>query len=168
MKRLLPTPYMSLVIFVFWLLLNSTVDPAHILLAAILAVVLPLTLRSFWPPAGRIGSALTIVRLARRVLLDIAIASFDVARRILGPERELTPRFIWVPIELDNQLAIEALAGIISLTPGTITADVTEDRRYLLVHALDVEDEAALVQQIRTRYELPLRQIFPPNTERQA
>ncbi|HPF27003.1 MAG TPA: Na+/H+ antiporter subunit E [Steroidobacteraceae bacterium] len=161
MKHWLPTPYMSLVILVFWLLLNSTVAPAQVLLGALLAVILPLSLRAFWPPAGRIGSPAVIAVLVARVLLDIVVASIDVARRILGPERELEPRFIWVPIDLANPLAVEALAGIVTLTPGTLTADVTEDRRYLLVHAFDVDDEQAVIALIRERYEEPLRLIFP-------
>ncbi|MEZ5513415.1 MAG: Na+/H+ antiporter subunit E [Steroidobacteraceae bacterium] len=161
MKHWLPTPYMSLVILVFWLLLNSTVAPAQVLLSALLAVILPLSLRAFWPPAGRIDSPAVIAVLVARVLLDIVVASIDVARRILGPERELEPRFIWVPIDLANPLAVEALAGIVTLTPGTLTADVTEDRRYLLVHAFDVDDEQAVIALIRERYEEPLRLIFP-------
>jgi len=93
------------------------------------------------------------------------VASIDIARRILGPERDLEPRFIWVPIDLQNPLAIEALAGIVTLTPGTLTADVTADRRYLLVHAFDVDDEAAVIAQIRSRYEAPLSKIFPAGDE---
>ena len=161
MKRWLPTPYMSLVIVVFWLLLNSTLDPAQLVLGLLLAVLLPLALRAFWPPAGRIGSPKIIVALVGRVLFDIVVASIDIARRILGPEQELEPRFIWVPIDLANPLAIEALAGIVTLTPGTLTADVTEDRRYLLVHAFDVDNEQEIIAQIRGRYEAPLRKIFP-------
>ena len=99
--------------------------------------------------AWRIGSPAVIATLVARVLLDIVVASIDVARRILGPERELEPRFIWVPMDLANPLAIEALAGIVTLTPGTLTADVTEDRRYLLVHAFDVDDDSRLACQLR-------------------
>ena len=70
-----------------------------------------------------------------------------------------------MPIDLQNPLAIEALAGIVTLTPGTLTADVTADRRYLLVHAFDVDDEAAVIAQIRSRYEAPLSKIFPAGDE---
>ncbi|MCB1623354.1 MAG: Na+/H+ antiporter subunit E [Pseudomonadales bacterium] len=165
MKRWLPTPYMSLTILTFWLLLSSSVEPAQLLLGLLLAILLPIALRAFWPPAGRISNPGVIVLLVGRVLLDIVVASIDIARRILGPERDLEPRFIWVPIDLQNPLAIEALAGIVTLTPGTLTADVTADRRYLLVHAFDVDDEAAVIAQIRSRYEAPLSKIFPAGDE---
>ena len=50
---------------------------------------------------------------------------------------------------------------MITLTPGTLSADLTPDRRWLLVHALDVDDEAALVAQLKRRYERPLAEILP-------
>ena len=55
---------------------------------------------------------------------------------------------------------IATLAGIITMTPGTLSADLTEDRRFLLVHALNVADEAELVASIKARYDAPLRRIF--------
>ena len=47
------------------------------------------------------------------------------------------------------------------ITPGTVTAALSDDRRYLLVHVLDLADEAALVADIKRRYECPLMEIFP-------
>jgi multicomponent K+:H+ antiporter subunit E len=67
---------------------------------------------------------------------------------------------VWVPLDIRDPNGILALAGIITMTPGTLTADLTEDRRFLLVHAFDVDDEAALIAQIKARYEEPLREIF--------
>ena len=71
MKRWLPTPYMSLTILTFWLLLSSSVEPAQLLLGLLLAILLPIALRAFWPPAGRISNPGVIVLLVGRVLLDI-------------------------------------------------------------------------------------------------
>ena len=48
-----------------------------------------------------------------------------------------------------------------SLTPGTVSSDVSADGRFLLVHALDVADAAAEIARIKTRYEAPLLRIFP-------
>ncbi|MCY1543414.1 multicomponent Na+:H+ antiporter [compost metagenome] len=52
------------------------------------------------------------------------------------------------------------LASVISLTPGTVSVDFSDDRKTLLVHGLDVPDEAAMVHEIKTRYEAPLLEIF--------
>jgi multicomponent K+:H+ antiporter subunit E len=52
------------------------------------------------------------------------------------------------------------LASVISLTPGTVSADLSDDRKTLLVHGLNVVDEAAAVAEIKQRYEAPLLEVF--------
>jgi len=159
-KRLLPAPLLSATLFLTWLLLNSTVDPAHLVLAAALAVVVPWFTEALRPERPRVRRPLAIVRLGLVVLWDIVLSNIDVARRILGPESAIKPRFVWVPLSLSDPHAILSLAGIITMTPGTLSADLSADRRYLLVHAFNVDDEAALIAQIKARYEAPLKEIF--------
>jgi len=156
----LPAPLLSAVLFTVWLLLNNTLDPAHIVLAAALALVVPRFTERLRPDKPRLQRPATIVRLGFTVLWDIVVSNIEVARRILGPEAAINPRFVWVPLDIRDPNGILALAGIITMTPGTLTADLSEDRRFLLVHAFDVNDEAALIAQIKARYEKPLREIF--------
>ena len=97
------------------------------------------------------------------VLVDIVKSNLTVARLILGNERNITPRFVWVPLAIRDPHGIVALAGIVTMTPGTLSADLSDDRRHLLVHAFDVDDEAAqaaLIADIQARYEAPLIRIF--------
>ena len=95
------------------------------------------------------------------MLFDILIANFQVAWLILfRSNRNLRARWLVVPIDLTTPEAITMLAGTISLTPGTVSSDVSADGRFLLVHALDVEDEAAEIGRIKTRYEARLQRVF--------
>lgn len=160
-RRLFPQPVLSGVLFLLWLLLHNTVTPGHLLLAALIAVAIPRITHRFWPDAPRLRRPLTLLRLLLVVLWDIAVANVVVAIRVLGPVKRLRPAFIWVPLELENEFGITVLASIISLTPGTVSVDVTADRRRLLVHCLDTDDEARVVAEIKRRYETPLKEIFP-------
>ncbi len=160
MKRLLPAPLLSALLFVVWLLLAQTLDPAHVVLAAILALLVPWLTGRLRPERPRIGRPLVIAKLAATVLWDIVLSNIEVARRILGPESAITPRFVWVPLDLTDPHAILTLAGIITMTPGTLSAELSPDRRHLLVHAFNVDDEVALVAQIKARYERPLKEIY--------
>ncbi len=161
MRRLLPHPLLSLVLWLSWLALNNTIAPAHIVLGGLLAWVLPLAglhlADGNWPHLRRPGLAL---RLVLRVLWDIVVSNVVVARRVLGPEAAIQPGFVRVPLDLTDDWAITALAGIITMTPGTLTADVAADRSYLLVHAFHVDDADAIVALIKTRYEAPLKEIY--------
>lgn len=160
MRRWLPQPLLSAALLLVWLLLNNTLAPAHLLLGALLAWLLPLLAAPFRPAPVRLRRPLLAARLLARVLWDIVLANLEVARRILGPEDALKPCFVWVPLDIEHPWGIATLAGIITLTPGTVSSDLSADRRYLLVHALNEGDPAALVADIKTRYERPLMEIF--------
>ena len=160
MKRRFPAPLLSATLFAVWLLLNNTLDPAQLVLGALLAIVVPWFTETLRPERPRIRKPLLIVRLGLVVLWDIVLSNIEVARRILGPEEAIRPAFVWMPLELTDPHAIVSLAGIITMTPGTLSAELSPDRRHLLVHAFNVDDEAALIAQMKARYEAPLKEIF--------
>ena len=161
MKAWFPAPLLSLAVFVVWLLLAATLDPAHLLLAAVLAVLLPLAAQRLRSESAGIRRPLLAVRLGLRVLGDIVLSNIEVARRILGRESRIHPGFVWIPLDIGNPHGIAALAGIITMTPGTLSAELAPDGRHLLVHCFHLEDADAAIAQIKTRYEAPLREIFP-------
>jgi len=154
-----PAPLLSATLFVAWLLLNG-VSAGHVALGAALALAVPWVTGRFRPDRLRIRDWPGVVRLACVVLWDIVVSNVQVALLILGPERRIEPRFVWLPLDVRDPYAIASLAGIITMTPGTLSADLTDDRRHLLVHALNAGDEAALISGIKQRYEAPLMRIF--------
>jgi multicomponent K+:H+ antiporter subunit E len=156
----LPRPLLSAVLLAVWLLLNATLAPAHIALGALLAVAIPLWVGPLLPAPVRLRRGRTALRLALVVLGDIVLANIEVARRILGPESALAPGFVRVPLALRGDWSVATLAGIVTLTPGTVSAEVSADHSELLVHALHVTDPQALVEEIKRRYEAPLEEIF--------
>lgn len=161
MSRWLPHPRMSAALAVTWLLLQQTMAPGHVLLGLVLAIALPLATRSFLRPAAvRIGRPVAIARLGLVVLVDIVRSNLEVARRVIGDEDAIRPGYVRVPLCLDDPHAIAALAGIVTMTPGTLSAEITADRRELVVHCFHLDDPAAVVAAIRDRYEAPLKEIF--------
>ena len=159
MKRLLPYPSLTLALWLTWLLLNGF-SVGHALLGLILAVVLPLGTRPFWPQVPLVRDRMGLPRFVLRVAKDILLANLAVALKVLGPVKDLQPGFVEVPLDLRDSFAITVLTSTVSLTPGTVSADVSEDRTRLLVHALHVEDPEALVAEIKQRYEGPIKEIF--------
>jgi multicomponent K+:H+ antiporter subunit E len=143
-----------------WLILNQTLHPAHWALGALLGLVLPLAFAALTPRVTTLRRADLALSLLCVFLKDIVVANLEVARRILGPEAAIRPRFVWVPLGITNPQGIAVFAAMITMTPGTLSVDITPDRRWLLVHAFNVDDETALIRDVRERYERPLREIF--------
>lgn len=161
MRRFLPSPLLSAAVFALWLLLVAEVGTGQVLLAATLAIVLPLLAGMLGPERVRFGRARAVAVLARRVGWDIVLSNIEVARRIIGPESRITPGFIWLPLDLTSIHGITALASIITLTPGTLSTELSDDRRHLLVHCFNLQDAEATIATIKQRYEAPLKEIFP-------
>jgi multicomponent K+:H+ antiporter subunit E len=160
-RRLLPHPLLSTVLLLMWLALNNSAAPAHVVLGALFAWALPLAglhlADGAWPRVHRPGLVLI---LALRVLWDIIVSNYVVMRRVLGPDASIRPGFVRVPLELSDDWAVTALACIVTMTPGTLTADVAPDRSYLLVHAFHIDDADVIIASVKTRYEAPLKEIF--------
>jgi len=159
-RRLFPHPVTSALLTLVWLLLNHSLSPGQVVLGLSLGVLIPLFTRRFFPEPVYLARATTLAKLVAVVLWDIVVASFVVARLALAPASKLKPSFVRIPVSLDDDFALTALASTISLTPGTVTAEIAPERDSLLIHALDVADEAALVKAIKERYEAPIKEIF--------
>lgn len=169
--RWLPTPFRSLFLFMVWLLLNNSVSVGHLVLATIFAILIPILSFSLSEPQPLILKPGLALKQLLIVLYDIVVANLQVALLILGPSKNLRPAFIKVPIDLTHDMPITILASCVSLTPGTVSAEVypiaesllegeEPTQRYLLIHVLDLKDEQALIKQIKQRYEAPLKEIF--------
>ena len=161
LRRLFPSPVLSITVVAFWLVMSASFDLGQLLLGMLLGVVVPLFAARLDREFARIGTLRPLPRLACVVLWDILLSNFRVAVQVLGPERRLTPGFIWVPLDIGNIHGIAALTSFVTLTPGTVSAALSEDRRHLLVHVLHLEDAGALIAEIKSRYEAPLMEIFP-------
>lgn len=157
---LLPHPLLSASLAVFWLWLNNTFDPGHVVLGVTLGIALPLFTSRFWPERGGVRRPWLLLPFAAVVLVDIVKANVRVARAVLVPVHRLRPGFVRVPLALRSAMGMTVLANTVSLTPGTLSVDVSMDGRELVVHYLDESDPAALVADIKARYERPLMEVF--------
>ena len=160
MKRLFPKPRLSALIFLVWLIAQMSVSPDQLVVAAVIATLVPLMTRRFWPDAPKVKQGWLLGRYLFVFLYDLVVANLQVAWWILLPQRKLKPCFLYVPLDVEHPFTITLLASTVSLTPGTVSSHVSADRKMLIVHCLHTEDEAETVRQIKARYERPLMEIF--------
>jgi multicomponent K+:H+ antiporter subunit E len=159
-RRLLPHPGLSVLLAAMWMVMVGDLTGGTLFLAVVFAIVVPLFTAPWWPGRPRVRFLPGIAYCAL-VLRDIVVASFAVAAIILFmPNRNLRPAWLTIPLELRTPEAITVLAGTISLTPGTVSADISACGRFLLVHALHAPDPAAEIAKIKARYEVRLKRIF--------
>ncbi len=154
-----PQPWLSLTLFLVWQFLSNSISGASVVMGLLLAWLIPQLTQGFWPDRPALTKPWHLPGYLLRVLVDIVIASITVARLILSG-RTPKPVFVCYPLELEQPMAITILASTISLTPGTVSADVSDDQKILLVHALDAGSEQEVIDAIKHRYEKPLMEMF--------
>ncbi|MCS6948726.1 MAG: Na+/H+ antiporter subunit E [Steroidobacteraceae bacterium] len=153
-------PFFSLLIVALWLALAPQFSVGQLVLALLAGWWVPIATRRFWPNPPRLHRPMTALRLTLRVIVDIVAANVQVAMLILGPQSRLRPTFVEMPLRIDEPFVAAILAGILSLTPGTVVLEYDPDGRRLLIHALNAPNPAQLLTGIRERYEQPLKEIF--------
>jgi len=160
-NKILPHPILTLILAVVWTLLQNSVSAGMIVFGIILGIIIPLITAAYWPdrPQGfRLGKMTSYAIL---VMWDIVVANIQVAKIVLFKSNaDLKPAWIVIPLDLKEPEAITMLAGTITLTPGTVSADLSDQGHSLLVHVLHTDDAAAEVETIKTRYEARLKEIF--------
>ncbi|WP_424682139.1 Na+/H+ antiporter subunit E [Frateuria sp. YIM B11624] len=159
-RRWLPHPLMSAFLLLAWLLLQRSLAPGTLLAGVLLALGLGWAFGKLRPPAARVRNLPLLVRLLLRVVVDIVRSNLAVARIVLRPRGQVRSGFVSIPLELTDPYGLAVLACIITSTPGTIWVDHDSARRVLLIHVLDLVDEAAWIGDIKHRYERPLLEIF--------
>ncbi|MEO5615836.1 MAG: Na+/H+ antiporter subunit E [Cypionkella sp.] len=161
MSRLFPHPMLSATLCLAWLLLAGSLSLNALLMAAILATLIPFATQAYWPSRPKIRHPLRLISYIALVLYDVIIANIQVARIILFmPAYLIKSAWITVPVDLPCPEAIALLAGTITLTPGTLTAEFSADNKVLLIHALHAPDPDATRAEIKSRYESRLQRIF--------
>ncbi|NUZ07315.1 Na+/H+ antiporter subunit E [Piscinibacter koreensis] len=161
MKRWLPAPLLSAGLFTFWLLLQQSVAPAHLLLGALIAIAVPRLTAPLRVAGGRVRHPLRLLRLIGHVGGDVVRSGLGVGAGVLKASRHPPRgRFVVVPLELRDPHALAALAMITAVVPGTVWCELALDRSALLLHVFDVADDAAFIAHYKSRYERPLVEIF--------
>lgn len=160
-RRIFPHPLLSLTLVFVWLALVNKVTSGNVVLGVILGLVVPMMTAPYWPGRAKVSNPLRIIEYGLVVLWDIVVANVQVAAIILFKSNKNThSQWITVPLELTSPEAITVLAGTITMTPGTVSSMLSADGRSILVHCLHTDDPDGVRDQIKSRYEWRLKEIF--------
>lgn len=159
-RRFFQHPVLSVLIALTWLLLQPEVGVVQVLVAVILGLLVPGLVHGFIGEGARPRRLWLALRFVVVVIWDIVVSNVTVARIVLSPTARPNPAWVPVPLDAEHPLAITLLATIITTTPGTVSCVVDEERRQILVHALDCDDVPAMSAAIKERYEIALKEIL--------
>ena len=101
-----------------------------------------------------------VIRLFGYFLWELVTSSIQVAWDVLTPRHRAEPALVEMPLDVESDAEILLVTNLISLTPGTLSVDVSADRKTLLVHAMFARDPEALVADLKDGMERMVREVF--------
>ncbi len=161
MKRLFPAPLLSASLFALWLVLNRSLGPGHLLIAAIVAFAVPLLFAPLRPLPVRVRRPLVIARLIATVGNDVVRSNVQVGRACLRVRRPVpNGSLIRIPLDLRDPHGLASLAMITTVIPGTVWSELAPDRASMLLHVFELPEHGEFEAWYKARYERPLMEIF--------
>ena len=154
-------PAAFIALLLAWAGLTGSIAPQNLLLGGVLSAVVLLLLRHQLGGRQRPVRPVALFRLILLFLRELALSVWAVTRTVLRRDMRLDPAIVTIPLHVNDDFRIALLANLITLTPGTLTVDVSDDRRALHVHALDGGDPDGLRRNIAEGFERRIREAFP-------
>jgi multicomponent Na+:H+ antiporter subunit E len=150
---------LNLILALMWAALQGELGMVNfvsgfVVSAAVIYIFRRMFFRALYFRKVTLGVTLALVFSRELIKSNIAVLRVVLSRRPL-----IRSGVIAVPTELTNDLALTMLANMITLTPGTLTLDISHDRRYLFVHTLNLNDPEDVKREIRNAFELYLREL---------
>ncbi len=159
MKIIQRIPWLPLGLWALWLLLNDSISVGQVILGGIFAFLVSAITGGMRPLRAQPRRIMPAFKLIAHVAIDVLRSNLAVARIVLGRDREgVHSGFMRIPLEMTDPHGLAILSGILTATPGSVWTDFTDG--VLLLHVLDMQDEAAWHTLIKDRYEKPLMEIF--------
>ena len=154
MKNLLG---INLLLAIGWCALFGRFDLSHLVTGflvgfAALSVVSPLLGKTFY-----FLRILMIVRLLAYFAWQVVMSSIQVAWDVITPLQKSRPAIVAIPLDIDEPRQITVLANLISLTPGSLSLDVSPDQKTLYVHGMFVDDPEEMRRRIKSGFERKVR-----------
>ncbi|CCM74848.1 Na+/H+ antiporter subunit E [Rhizobium mesoamericanum] len=150
----------NLLLALAWAAITGSSTPDNLLFGFVLATLCLSVIRRSYGGKGYLRRSWAIVHLALLFLKELAISALKVAIAVLRPKMRLQPGIFAFTLTVDRDFEITLLANMITLTPGTLSVDVSDDRKTLYVHALDCADPEATRRDIANGFERRIMEAF--------
>ncbi|MGV2098279.1 Na+/H+ antiporter subunit E [Rhizobium sp. 21-4511-3d] len=150
----------NLLLAIAWAAVSGSASPHNLLLGFVLGAIALAIVRQSIGRGAYVFRAGRIVSLALLFLKELALSAWTVALTVLKPRMDIKPGIFAFPLTVDRDFEITLLANLITLTPGTLSVDVSDDRRTLYVHALDCSNPQAARKAIAEGFERKIMEAF--------
>lgn len=143
-----------------WTAVTGSFSFLNLVFGFVLATASLALIREQVGTVGYFSRTRRILSLLLLFLKELFLSAWKVAVLVLSPRMDLKPGIFAYPLKIDRDMEITLLANLITLTPGTLSVDVSDDRRTLYVHAIDASDPDQARLDIANGFERKIMEAF--------
>ncbi|MCO6186729.1 Na+/H+ antiporter subunit E [Rhizobium sp. L1K21] len=150
----------NVIFALLWAAVSGSFTLLNLAFGFVLSAIALYLLREQTGGTGYLFRARRILSLFLLFMKELALSAWKVATLVLSPTMNLKPGIFAFPLTVDRDFEITLLANMITLTPGTFSVDVSDDGRFLYVHAIDCSDKEAAIRDIQNGFERKILEAF--------
>jgi multicomponent Na+:H+ antiporter subunit E len=156
MKALLWNILLALV----WIMVTGTFTFLNLIFGMVIAYFVLWVVRRALGKTTYFGKFLVVSAFLAYFLKELVVSALRVAYDVVTPKNYMKPAIVAIPLTLSSDIGLTLLANMITLTPGTLSLDISDDRRTLYVHAMYCEDPDAFRNGIKNNYESRILELL--------
>ncbi|HHY20463.1 MAG TPA: Na+/H+ antiporter subunit E [Bacilli bacterium] len=149
----------NLIIAIVWMFLNNDWSPVSFVIGYFIGIFLLFLLRRFLPNRFYLTNVIAVIKLVLIFIRELILSNISVLKLVLAPNLNMQPGIFAYKTELKSDWEITILSSLITLTPGTLVIDVSDDNSTLYIHAIDVPDAEETIQSIKDSFEKAIMEV---------
>jgi len=154
------TFFANVLLALVWVAVTGYFSNLNFLFGFILGALVLYLIREQIGSAGYFSRVRKVFSLFLLFVYELVMSAIRVAILVLSPKMKLHPGIFAYQLQVDRDFEITLLANMITLTPGTLSVDVSEDRKFLYVHAIDCSDPDETRRSIADGFERKIMEAF--------
>lgn len=146
---------LAIVLALGWAAATGSFSLPNLLLGLVVSALSLFVVRHFVASPRILPRALRLIRLGSTFLVELLLSALRVARLVIRPDvnAHIRPAIVAFPLTAKTDIEITLLANLVTLTPGTLSVDVSEDRRFLYIHVIHLTDREAFIRELASGFE---------------
>jgi multicomponent Na+:H+ antiporter subunit E len=142
-----------------WMFFKTSFTPASFLVGYFWGLVILFVFRSYFPNRFYLHRVWAVIKLFFLFIKELVLSNFNVLKLVLQPKVKIKPGIFALPTDLQKDWEIMLLANLITLTPGTLTVDVSDENNVLYIHAVHIDDVKDSVDSIKNTFEKAIMEV---------
>ncbi len=145
-----------------WMFMSTSFTASTFIIGFLIGLLLLIMTRRFFPDRLYIWRLWAALKLTILFFKELTLSNISVLKVVLRPKMDIQPMIFALPTDLEHDWEITLLSSLITLTPGTIVLNVSDDQKTLYIHAIDVDDVDDAIDSIKNSFEKAIKEVSRP------